>query len=145
FIATGHSVVTRDGAVYRGADPRKDQSYFLWGIDRAVVARMLTPVGPLSKPETRAIAKRLGLVTAEKPESVEICFVPDGDYATVLERHLPEEAPALAPGPLVTVGATSSASTTASRATPSASAAGSPAASPSRCTSWRSAPRPARS
>jgi len=104
FIATGHYVVTRDGAVYRGADPRKDQSYFLWGIDRAVVARMLTPVGPLSKPETRAVAKRLGLVTAEKPESVEICFVPDGDYTTVLERHLPEAAPALAPGPLVTVG-----------------------------------------
>ncbi len=92
FIATGHYVVTRDGAVYRGADPRKDQSYFLWGIDRAVVARMLTPVGPLSKPETRAVAKRLGLVTAEKPESVEICFVPDGDYTTVLERHLPEDA-----------------------------------------------------
>src|SRR6266536_1740533 len=54
FIATGHYVVTRDGAVYRGADPRKDQSYFLWGIDRAVVARMLTPVGALTKRETRA-------------------------------------------------------------------------------------------
>src|SRR2546425_7671362 len=64
FIATGHYVVTRDGAVYRGADPRKDQSYFLWGIDRALVARMLTPVGPLAKPETRAVAKTLGLATA---------------------------------------------------------------------------------
>src|SRR5205809_647167 len=105
FIATGHYVVTRDGAVYRGADPGKDQSYFLWGIDRAVVTRMLTPVGPLAKLETRAVAKRLGLVTADKPESVEICFVPDGDYAAVLERHLPADAPALAPGPLVTVGA----------------------------------------
>src|SRR5437879_6454433 len=102
FLATGHYVIARDGAVYRGADPQKDQSYFLWGIDRAVVQRLLTPVGPLAKRETRAIAKRLGLVTADKQESVEICFVPDGDYAAVLERHLPADAPALVPGPLVT-------------------------------------------
>ena len=63
---------------------------------------MLTPVGELSKTETREYARRLGLTTAEKPESVEICFVPDDDYAAVLERHLPADAPALAPGPLVT-------------------------------------------
>jgi tRNA-specific 2-thiouridylase len=102
YIATGHYAVARDGALYRGSDRRKDQSYFLWGIDRAVVARMLTPVGQLSKSETRALARRLGLTTAEKPESVEICFVPDDDYVGVLERHLPADAPALAPGPLVT-------------------------------------------
>jgi tRNA-specific 2-thiouridylase len=101
-IATGHYAVARDGALFRGRDLEKDQSYFLWGIDRAVVARMLTPVGELSKAETRALARRLGLVTADKPESVEICFVPDGDYAGVLERHLPADAPALQPGPLVT-------------------------------------------
>ncbi|MBA3260801.1 MAG: tRNA 2-thiouridine(34) synthase MnmA [Gemmatimonadales bacterium] len=101
-IATGHYAVAREGGLYRGADRRKDQSYFLWGIDRAVVARMLTPVGELSKSETRALARRLGLTTAEKPESVEICFVPDDDYARVLERHLPADAPALTPGPLVT-------------------------------------------
>jgi len=102
FIATGHYAVARDGALYRGRDRHKDQSYFLWGIDRAVVARMLTPVGEMSKSETRAYARRLGLTTAEKEESVEICFVPDNDYAAVLERHLPANAPALAPGPLVT-------------------------------------------
>jgi tRNA-uridine 2-sulfurtransferase len=101
-IATGHYAVARNGALYRGRDRQKDQSYFLWGIDRAVVARMLTPVGELSKSETRAYARSLGLTTAEKPESVEICFVPDDDYAGVLERHLPPDAPALAPGPLVT-------------------------------------------
>ncbi len=101
-IATGHYAVARNGALYRGRDRQKDQSYFLWGIDRAVVARMLTPVGELSKSETRAYARRLGLTTADKPESVEICFVPDDDYAGVLERHLPADAPALAPGPLVT-------------------------------------------
>ena len=104
YLATGHYAVARDGALYRGRDPEKDQSYFLWGIDRAVVARMLTPVGELAKRETRRIARRLGLVTAEKPESVEICFVPDDDYVAVLARHLPPDAPALAPGPLVTVG-----------------------------------------
>ncbi|HEU5260031.1 MAG TPA: tRNA 2-thiouridine(34) synthase MnmA [Gemmatimonadales bacterium] len=102
YVATGHYAIARDGALYRGRDRAKDQSYFLWGIDRAVVARMLTPVGELTKRETRAVARRLGLVTAEKPESVEICFVPDDDYVTVLERHLPADAPALAPGPLVT-------------------------------------------
>jgi tRNA-specific 2-thiouridylase len=102
YIATGHYAVARDGGLYRGRDPAKDQSYFLWGVDRSVVARMLTPVGEMTKAETRAAARRLGLVTADKPESVEICFVPDDDYVGVLERHLPAEAPALSPGPLVT-------------------------------------------
>jgi tRNA-specific 2-thiouridylase len=102
YLATGHYARARDGALYRGRDPRKDQTYFLWGIARAVLDRLLTPVGDLSKAETRAVARRLGLATAEKPESVEICFVPDGDYLGVLRRYLPEEAPALSPGPLVT-------------------------------------------
>jgi tRNA-specific 2-thiouridylase len=101
-IATGHYAIARDGALYRGRDRQKDQSYFLWGIDRAVVRRMLTPVGELAKAETRSIARTLGLRTADKQESVEICFVPDNDYVAVLERHLPADAPALAPGPLVT-------------------------------------------
>lgn len=100
-IATGHYAVARDGALYRGRDPNKDQSYFLWGIDRSVVARMLTPVGQLTKAETRAAARRLGLATADKPESVEICFVPDDDYVGVLEQHLPADAPALSPGPFL--------------------------------------------
>ena len=55
-IATGHYAVARDGALFRGQDRQKDQSYFLWGIDRAVVRRMLTPVGALTKAETRAAA-----------------------------------------------------------------------------------------
>jgi tRNA-specific 2-thiouridylase len=102
YIATGHYAIARNGSLYRGRDRSKDQSYFLWGIDRSVVARMLTPVGELSKAETRAYARRLGLTTAEKKESVEICFVPDDDYVSVLQRHLPADAPALLPGPLVT-------------------------------------------
>jgi tRNA-specific 2-thiouridylase len=102
YVATGHYAITRDGALFRGSDRSKDQSYFLWGIDRSVVRRMLTPVGMLSKVETRAAARGLGLVTADKKESVEICFVPDGDYAAVLAQHLPEDTPALAPGPVRT-------------------------------------------
>src|SRR4051812_13425464 len=102
YIATGHYAVARAGALFRGSDPNKDQSYFLWGIDRQVVARMLTPVGEMSKAETRDYARRLGLTTADKEESVEICFVPNDDYVSVLERHLPADAAALVAGPLVT-------------------------------------------
>jgi tRNA-uridine 2-sulfurtransferase len=102
YIATGHYAVARAGGLYRGSDPNKDQSYFLWGIDRQVVARLLTPVGELCKAETRDYARRLGLTTADKEESVEICFVPNDDYVSVLERHLPADSDALAAGPLVT-------------------------------------------
>jgi len=102
YIATGHYAVAEHGGLWRAQDRAKDQTYFLWGIDRAVVARMLTPVGHLTKAETRAYARKLGLVTADKPESVEICFVPNDDYVSVLEQHLTPAAPALAAGPIVT-------------------------------------------
>jgi tRNA-specific 2-thiouridylase len=101
-IATGHYARAVAGALYRGTDRAKDQSYFLWGIRADVVPRMLTPVGHLSKRETRDIARRLGLVTADKVESQEICFVPDGDYTAVLEQRLPSGAAALQPGAFVT-------------------------------------------
>lgn len=101
-IATGHYAVAEGGQLFRGDDRGKDQTYFLWGIAPEVVARMQTPVGRLTKAATRARARALGLVTADKPESVEICFVPDDDYVKVLEQHLPADAPALTPGPLVT-------------------------------------------
>ena len=101
-IATGHYANARDGGLYRANDRKKDQSYFLWGIDRAVVKRMMTPVGGMTKAATRSRARALALESADKPESVDICFVPDGDYAAVLERRLPADAPALAPGALVT-------------------------------------------
>ncbi len=99
YVATGHYAIARGGGLYRGRDANKDQTYFMWGIDRAVLGRLLTPVGTLTKPETREIAHRYQLVTADKKESVEICFVPDGNYVGVLEQHLPDEAPALAAGP----------------------------------------------
>lgn len=102
YIATGHYARVADGRLMRGLDDAKDQTYFLWGIDRAVLGRMLLPVGGMTKSETRALARELGVLTAEKPESQEICFVPDGDYVKVLERELPADSPALSPGPIVT-------------------------------------------
>jgi len=101
-IATGHYARAEGGKLFRGRDRAKDQSYFLWGIRREVVSRMLAPVGTFTKRETRAAARRLGLATAEKAESQEICFVQGGDYVAVLERHLPAGASALSPGPIVT-------------------------------------------
>jgi len=103
WIATGHYARTSEGVMRRGRDPGKDQSYFLWGIDRAVIARLLLPVGELTKTETRARARTLGLdVVADKIESQDICFVPDGDHAAVVARRLGADAPALASGPFVT-------------------------------------------
>lgn len=101
FVATGHYARVVNGALHRGQDPRKDQSYFLWGIARAVLSRLLLPVGDLTKDRTRAIARTLGLdVVAEKVESQDICFVPDGDHANVIARRLGADAPALAAGPV---------------------------------------------
>ena len=102
WIATGHYARVVDGVLHRGADRAKDQSYFLWGIDRSVVRRMLLPVGHQTKPETRAVAHRLGLeVVAEKAESQDICFVPDGDHTTIIRRTLGARTPSLSRGPIV--------------------------------------------
>ncbi len=102
WIATGHYARVIDAQLFRGRDSVKDQSYFLWGIGRDVLRRMLLPVGALSKDETRARARELGLtVVADKVESQDICFVPDGDHTKVLARHLGDDSPALAPGPIM--------------------------------------------
>lgn len=103
YIATGHYARSVDGELRRGSDRAKDQSYFLWGVDRAVVRRMILPLGELTKDDTRRLARSLGLqVVADKPESQDICFVPDGDHSKVLARHLGADAPALSPGNFVT-------------------------------------------
>ena len=103
-IASGHYArVTGLGgetALLRGVDEDKDQSYFLWGISREILDRLLLPVGGMTKPEVRDAARALGLVTAEKPESQEICFVPEGKYRALLEDTLEADHPSLASGPL---------------------------------------------
>jgi tRNA-specific 2-thiouridylase len=102
YVATGHYARVVDGELHRGVDHSKDQSYFLWGIDRNVLARMLLPVGAQSKAETRAVAHRLGLeIIAEKVESQDICFVPDGDHTKVIRQRLGADTPSLSAGPFM--------------------------------------------
>ncbi len=105
WLATGHyarmSHANGVAELHRGLDPAKDQSYFLWGIARPVLDRLLLPIGTQTKPETRAIARRFGLRTAEKVESQDICFVPDGDHVRVLSERMGSDAPALSPGRLL--------------------------------------------
>lgn len=104
WLATGHYArmgrVGEHAVMRRGLDPAKDQSYFLWGIDRPVLDRLVLPIGGQTKAETRDIARRFGLRTAEKVESQDICFVPDGDHVRVIAEHLGADAPALQRGPL---------------------------------------------
>jgi tRNA-specific 2-thiouridylase len=103
-IASGHYVRVehRPGGsrLLRGIDPLKDQAYFLWGLPAELLPRLLFPVGALTKPEVRARARGLGLVTALKAESQEICFVPTGDYRDLLQKRLGTH-PALEPGRVV--------------------------------------------
>jgi tRNA-specific 2-thiouridylase len=102
WIATGHYARIVNGELNRGLDHNKDQSYFLWGINRLVLSRMLLPVGSQTKAETRAVAHRLGLeVIAEKQESQDICFVPDGDHTKIIRQRLGADAPSLSQGPFV--------------------------------------------
>jgi tRNA-specific 2-thiouridylase len=94
YIATGHYAIiehAQDRAILRkGIDPRKDQSYFLFSLRQPQLQRALTPLGRMSKPEIRQIARSLGLKVAEKVDSQEICFVPGNDYKAFLRSHLGE-------------------------------------------------------
>ncbi len=102
FLATGHYARIResDGAfqLRRGRDRDKDQSYALYMLGQYELRHTLLPVGDLLKEEVRAVAKETGLPVAEKPESQEICFIPDDDYRRFLMARIPE---AFRPGPIV--------------------------------------------
>jgi tRNA-specific 2-thiouridylase len=90
-IATGHyariETIDNEPALLRGLDQAKDQSYVLAGINRRILDRILFPVGGYHKPEIRALAAEAGLRVATKPDSQEICFIPDNDYVGFLERY----------------------------------------------------------
>lgn len=102
YVATGHYARVIDGALHRGLDPAKDQSYFLWGIEHSAMRRLLLPVGHQTKRQTRDVAHALGLeVVAEKVESQDICFVPDGDHTKIIRQRLGSDTPALARGPIL--------------------------------------------
>jgi len=105
-IATGHYVrVVPDSshgqALLRGKDRKKDQAYFLWGLPRGSLEQLSFPLGEMTKPEVRNLAAEMGLLTADKPESQEICFVPTGDYRDLLQRRLDPSDPAFTPGTIV--------------------------------------------
>src|SRR5919205_3847464 len=93
-LATGHyvrRVVSGDRIeLHKGADPRRDQSYFLYGTTREQLQFVRFPLGDLPKDEVRRIAAEIGLEVAAKPDSQDICFVPDGDYAGLVKRLRPE-------------------------------------------------------
>ena len=92
-VATGHyaRIGMDEGSgryvLRRGLDAAKDQSYFLFSLTQEQLSRASFPVGELSKDAVRGVARRLGLSVADKPDSQEICFVPDGDYAAFIERR----------------------------------------------------------
>jgi len=94
WIATGHyaRIATRGGrrVLCRGRDERKDQSYVLFGLGPSILDRALFPIGELTKAEVRRIAADRGFPNHDKPDSVEICFVPDRDYARVVKVRRPE-------------------------------------------------------
>lgn len=105
-LATGHyaTVTTESGGIRlaRGADRSKDQSYFLFEIGREALPFALFPLGGLTKGEVRREARSLGLATADKKESQEICFVPGSDHGAFLQGRLGGDAPG--PGPIVDSG-----------------------------------------
>nr|WP_294168284.1 tRNA 2-thiouridine(34) synthase MnmA [uncultured Sphingomonas sp.] len=101
-LATGHYVrrVVNDARaeLHKGADPRRDQSYFLYGTTAEQLDFLRFPLGDLPKATVRELAEGAGLLVAAKPDSQDICFVPDGDYAGLVKRLRPETA---APGEIV--------------------------------------------
>ncbi len=104
YVATGHyaRVVHDDEAgrfrLFRSRDPRKDQTYALYNLTQQQLEHILFPLGEFDKDETRRLAAELGLPVAEKPDSQEICFVKDDDYAEFLRERIPEN---FVPGPIV--------------------------------------------
>lgn len=93
YVATGHYARLAGGkgrdslpGLFRGVDHSKDQSYVLFGIDRELLARMMLPLGGYRKDEIRRMARELGLRVADKKDSQEICFVPEGDHAAFIRR-----------------------------------------------------------
>ncbi len=103
-LATGHYARIEHGALLRGVDPGKDQSYFLFSLGRHTLPALRFPLGALRKEEVRARARALGLPSADAPDSQELCFVPSGHHGDVVEarlRALGEGADTLAAGEVV--------------------------------------------
>jgi len=92
FVATGHYARTQDGMLFKGR-PGNDQSYMLCRLTREQVSRLLLPLGDYEKPEVRALAEEFGIPVASKPDSMEICFIPDKDYIGWLSHRMQMPGP----------------------------------------------------
>ncbi len=90
YVASGHYARVENGRLLRGVDHKKDQSYVLFGITPAALQHTLLPIGGMEKTEVRRIAEELKLPVFNKPDSQEICFVPNQDYAALVQRRSPE-------------------------------------------------------
>ncbi len=101
FAATGHYARVEGGRLLRGLDPEKDQSYFLHRVDRHLFERLVFPLGWYVKDEVRRAARELGIRVADKRDSQEICFVPDGDRSFLFEQVTGGDNRALVPGDIV--------------------------------------------
>jgi len=99
-VATGHYARVENGRLLKSLDRNKDQSYFLYSLDAKSLARAEFPVGSMSKDAVRAKARELGLKTADKPESMETCFVPGRDVRGFVAAHAEAGAAGVAPGPI---------------------------------------------
>lgn len=107
YVVTGHYVtlvqdpISRRFRILRARDQSKDQSYFLFELRQDQLARSLFPLGDLEKRDVRRMARRLGLRVASKPDSQQLCFIPDGDYRSFLRQHLGPSA--IKKGPVMTL------------------------------------------
>lgn len=101
-LATGHYVRRLQGVagpeLHRAIDPARDQSYFLYGTTNSQLDYLRFPLGGLPKPKVRELAEKMGLRNAAKPDSQDICFVPDGDYAKIVKKLRPQGG---LPGPII--------------------------------------------
>jgi tRNA-specific 2-thiouridylase len=92
YLATGHYARIRKAKSFsvlaRGKDPKKDQSYFLWALNREQLGKALFPLGNLTKEQVRRMAHKYGLAAAQRPESQEICFIPEGKYAEFINQYM---------------------------------------------------------
>ncbi len=110
YLATGHYARVRrdpstgETSLLKAIDPSKDQSYALYMLDHDTLAHTLLPIGEYPKTRVRALAAELGLVTAHKPESMDICFIPSGDYRNFITKHGSGNPTSYAPGPIYDTG-----------------------------------------
>ncbi len=97
YVATGHYARIQNGKILKGIDDNKDQTYFLWAIDKKVLPKILFPIGEMRKPEVRNKARKLGLIVADKKDSTGICFVGEVNIREFLETRIKND-----PGNIVT-------------------------------------------